>query len=220
MTVKTEDLGKQFEMAVCLVYGIEYDGKYKYGLEEPEKYKKRLRLLPRLFPLPRHTAKRGARYDFTAVRDETEHLSIKTTKGDGKVAPQVIGQPSISKFRDVLKIPDMTVPRLKEYIQLHIADILPILEEYTFDCPNVYYNKKKNMILYVVRTSPINWSSAGPMTWTRSAEHWENSSTLKIDGTAILEMQFHTASRSNMANRWNYEALLLMFPRNFEIVSF
>ena len=32
--IVTEDLGKIFEMAICLLYEIEYDGKYKYGLEE------------------------------------------------------------------------------------------------------------------------------------------------------------------------------------------
>ena len=28
----TEDLGKMFEMAICLSYEVEYDGKYKYSL--------------------------------------------------------------------------------------------------------------------------------------------------------------------------------------------
>ena len=32
--VVTEDLGKIFEMGICLLYEIEYDGKYKYSLEE------------------------------------------------------------------------------------------------------------------------------------------------------------------------------------------
>ena len=30
--VLTEDLGKIFEKGVCLLYGIEYDGKYKYSI--------------------------------------------------------------------------------------------------------------------------------------------------------------------------------------------
>ena len=30
----TEDLGKIFEMAICMLYGIDYDGKYKYSLDE------------------------------------------------------------------------------------------------------------------------------------------------------------------------------------------
>lgn len=218
--LQTEDLGKQFEMAVCLIYGIEYDGPYKYGMDEPERLRKRLTLLPRLFPTPKHTAKRGARYDFTSDTDKNEHLSIKTTKGDGKVAPQVVGQPSIAKFRSTLHIPEMSVPELKAYIQEHILDILPVFEEYTFDCPNLYYNKKKNKIVYVQRTSPINWADAGTISWTRNAASWGNSSTLKLNGNPILEMQFHTASRSNMANRWLYETILELFPRNFEIVSF
>ena len=30
----TEDTGKMFEMAICLLYDIPYDGEFKYNLEE------------------------------------------------------------------------------------------------------------------------------------------------------------------------------------------
>lgn len=46
----TEDLGKMFEMAICLTFGIPYDGKYKYGMELPEELKPRLSKLVELFP--------------------------------------------------------------------------------------------------------------------------------------------------------------------------
>jgi hypothetical protein len=90
----TEDLGKMFEMAICLTFGIPYDGKYKYGMEFPEQLKPRLAKLTELFPMCSHTAKKGARYDYTSV-DGTQHLSAKTNKKGkkiGRVAPQVIGQ--------------------------------------------------------------------------------------------------------------------------------
>ena len=45
----TEDTGKIFEMAICLAYGILYDGKYKYSMEMPEKIKPRLTKLVELF---------------------------------------------------------------------------------------------------------------------------------------------------------------------------
>ena len=40
--VITEDLGKIFEMAVCLLYEIEYDGKYKYSMVDAEKIKQKI----------------------------------------------------------------------------------------------------------------------------------------------------------------------------------
>ena len=75
--VLTEDTGKIFEMAICLAYGILYDGKYKYSMEIPEKLKPRLTKVVELFPMCSHTAKKGARYDFTSLTDETKHLSAK-----------------------------------------------------------------------------------------------------------------------------------------------
>ena len=55
MTVKTEDTGKIFERAICLAYDIPYDGKYKYGLEEPTRLAPRLARLTELFPPCTHT---------------------------------------------------------------------------------------------------------------------------------------------------------------------
>ena len=80
----TEDLGKMFEMAICLTFGIPYDGKYKYGMEFPEKLKVRLAKLTELFPMCSHTAKKGARYDYTSI-DGTQHLSAKTNKKGKKI---------------------------------------------------------------------------------------------------------------------------------------
>ena len=137
--VKTEDTGKIFEQAICLAYGILYDGTYKYDMEAPTVLKDRLARLPELFPLCRHTAKRGARYDFTAVGDESLHLSAKTTKkGVGKVAPQVIGQTQPKNFCEILGIPYTNVADLKHHIQTNITSILPVLVSHTFDCPNLF----------------------------------------------------------------------------------
>ena len=115
----TEDLGKMFEMAICLTFGIPYDGKYKYGMELPEQLKLRLAKLTELFPMCSHTAKKGARYDYTSI-DGTQHLSAKTNKKGkkiGRVAPQVIGQAQPQKFCDILGIEFVSIEALKQYIQ-------------------------------------------------------------------------------------------------------
>ncbi len=218
--VKTEDDGKIFEMAICLAFGIPYDGPYKYGMEGPEKLKERLLKLVDLFPKCSHTAKQGSRYDFTAMDDPTKHLSAKSTKkGVGKVAPQVVGQAQPIKFCEILGIPFTTVADLKKHIQTHIAEIIPILVSYTFDCPNIYYNVKENTIRYIKLTKTIDWKKYD-FKWTCAWSDWKNSSTLKIiidkKEYALLEFQFHT-TRSNMAIRWCYENFLTAFKDQLDI---
>jgi hypothetical protein len=221
--LQTEDTGKIFEMAICLAYNIPYDGKYKYSMEIPEKLQPRLTKLVELFPKCRHTAKKGARYDYTSLTDETVHLSAKSTKkGVGKVAPQVIGQSQPNKFCEIIGVPYTTVSDLKKHIQTNITDILPILVQYTFDCPNVFYNQEKNTIRYITLNTPMEWQTY-QFKWTCEWSEWKNSSTLKIiiddKEYALLEFQFHTKSRTNMAIRWSYETFLTIFKENLNIID-
>lgn len=220
-TLLTEDTGKMFEMAICLAYGIEYDGKYKYDMELPRRLQPRLAKLPELFPKCSHSAKRGARYDFTCIADPTQHLSAKTIKkGSGKVAPQVIGQAQPKKFCEELGITYTDVPTLKNYIQTNITNILPQLVSHTFDCPNLYYHQEEDKILFVQMVKDIDWSKMS-YEWTKIGDDWSNSSTLKIKTSrgfvALVEFQFHTASRTNMAVRWCYDNVLDIFRDNFTI---
>jgi hypothetical protein len=220
--ILTEDTGKIFEMAICLAYGIPYDGKYKYEMEIPEKLKSRLTKVVELFPMCSHTAKKQARYDFTSLTDETKHLSAKSTKkGVGKVAPQVIGQSQPNKFCEIIGIPYINIKDLKEYIQTNILTLLPILVSYTFDCPNIYYNKQKDTIRFITLNKPIEWDKY-KFKWTCDWNEWRNSSTLKIiveeNEMALLEFQFHTKSRTNMVIRWYYENFLTIFNQNLCII--
>lgn len=220
--ILTEDTGKIFEMAICLAYQTNYDGKYKYSMEMPEKLSLRLTKLVDLFPMCKHTAKKGARYDFTALTDDTIHLSAKSTKkGVGKVAPQVIGQCKPPKFCEIIGIDYTNNTNLKQYIQTNIIDILPILVNYTFDCPNIYYNQQQNTIRFISVNNPIEWTDFN-FKWTCNWSEWNNSSTLKIiiDGREIqlVEFQFHTKSRTNMAIRWCYENFLTIFKQNLTII--
>lgn len=220
--VLTENTGKIFEKAICLTYGIPYSGPYKYELEPAQQLSNRLTRLCELFPVCQHTAEKGARYDYTALEDSSLHLSAKTTKKDGKVAPQVIGQPRPRKFCDVLGISYTDDTELKKYIQENIVTILPVLLEYTLDCPTLYYNEYKDTIRYIQLVKPIDWS-AYMYEWTRSWETWGNSSTLKIyrpeapeKKSSLLEMQFHT-TRQNMANRWFFEEFIEFFQDHLTI---
>lgn len=220
--LRTEDTGKIFEKAICLAYNIDYDGKYKYSMKLAEELKLRLNKLVEIFPMCSHTAKKGARYDFTSLTDETIHLSAKTTKkGVGKVAPQVIGQSQPKKFCEYIGITYTTNTDLKKHIQTNILTILPILINYTLDCPNIYYNQQEDTIRFITLHQPIKWDTYN-FKWTCNYNEWKNSSTLKIiveeKEMGLVEFQFHTKSRSNMAIRWYYENFLTIFNHNLSII--
>lgn len=217
----TEDTGKMFEMAICLAYGIDYDGKYKYDMDLPLKLQSRLTKLPDLFPKCIHSANRGSRYDFTCITDPTKHLSAKTIKkGSGKVAPQVIGQAQPHKFCEELGIPYTNVSDLKNYIQNNIIHILPYLVTHTFDCLNIYYHQEEDKIWFIQMIKDIDWEKMS-FEWTKVDADWNNSSTLKIKTSrgfvGLVEFQFHTTSRTNMAVRWLYDNVLDIFRDNFSI---
>jgi hypothetical protein len=217
--LRTEDTGKMLEMAICMVYDIPYQGKYKYDMVLPEALKPRLMRLTHLFPQCRHTAEKGSRYDYTCVSDNSLHLSAKSTKGkNGKVAPQVIGQASLKKFCEIMEIEFESVPKLKEYIQTHITDILSTMVKYTFDCVNLYYNQENDTIKYITLDSPINWNEY-TFSWTRNWEEWKNSTTLKINNFSLVEFQIHTKSRKNLAIRWFYDSFLEIFKDHLTIIN-
>lgn len=224
--LKTEDTGKMLEMGLCLAKKIPYDGPYRYPLDLPKRLQPRLeKVCAQFFPQTyRHTARRGARYDYTCVEDPSLHISAKSIKKTGgKVAPQVVGQASPQKFAECMGLPFTTVPDLKRQIQDNITVILPVLASHTFDCPNLFYNASTDTLQYILLTEQIPWSNYAYQ-WTKPAEEWNNSSTLKLTTpsgpVAILEVQFHTRSRTNMAVRWCYETLLTQFKDHFFIVDF
>lgn len=219
--VLTEDTGKIFEMAICLAFGIKYDGPFKYDIKQAEALSSRLSNLTSLFPQCLHTAKKGARYDFTSIEDKNMHMSAKTTKkAGGKVAPQVIGQSQPKKFCEIVGMEYDSIPMMKKYIQENPKTLLPILVAHTFDCINLYYNQEKDTIKLINLETDIDWNDK-VFKWTCGVDSWKNSSTLKIEHNgkdlSLVEFQFHTKSRTNMAVRWFYDNFLHVFEENLSI---
>lgn len=226
--LKTEDTGKIFEKAICDSFCIPYDGPFKYSQEEVDLLVSRLSKLvtDKLFPPCVHTASKGARYDFTSIDGKT-HLSAKSNKKKGgKLAPQVVGQPTPQKFCQVLGIEYTTPENLKQYIQENIVSILPVLWNYTFDSQIVYYVKETDTIRFITpspetTTPAVQWSEY-QYTWTCPHDKWNNTSSLKLEingkKETILEFQFHT-KRPNMAIRWSIETVLRVFNKQFTVVS-
>ena len=202
-----------------------------------------------LFPMCAHTASKGARYDFTSVAGESGgevlHLSAKSNKKKGgKIAPQVVGQATPQKFWEecvavsgagaasvAAAVSDPTDPAtLKKYIQENIMAIMPMLWRYTFDSPIVYYVRDTDQIRFIapVVVDGPDWTSF-QYSWSRSYDKWTNSTSLRVvmpagggDGggdTTIMEFQFHTKSRQNMAVRWAIDKVLQVFAGHFKVTD-
>lgn len=218
----TEDLGKIFEMSICLLYEIEYDGLYKYSIDDAIIIKNKLHQLREIFPYKlKHIAKNGNKYDFESVDDVNIHLSAKTTKKDGKVCPQVIGQPTKKKFCEFFEIDvNYSLDQIKEYIINNVKTLLDAYMLHTFDCPIIYYNKNKNLLLFVKLKEPINWINYNiQFSHNVKNKKWNESSSIMLDElNTIGEFQIHT-HRNGIKFRWMFEKLLNIFKDNFEIVT-
>ncbi len=242
-TLQTEDTGKIFEKAICDAYGIPYDGPFQYSQTEVDKLTPRLKRLvtDNMFPMCKHTASKGARYDFTALvaeeNGEVLHLSAKSNKKKGgKVAPQVVGQATPQKFWDECSsVSSATAPdpvTMKKYIQENIVSIMPMLWRYTFDSPMVYYVRDTNQIRFIapVSDSQPDWVSF-QYSWSRPYDKWTNSTSLRVVSPGgggrggggkeetIMEFQFHTKSRQNMAIRWSIDKVLTLFAGHFKVTE-
>ena len=219
--VITEDLGKIFEMAICLLYETEYDGNYKYSLEEANNIKDKLYKLKEVFPYKiQHIAKNGNKYDFQSIDNDNTYLSAKTTKKDAKVCPQVIGQPSKKKFCEFFGIDLLyDLDQIKHYIETNVKSLLEIYIFNTFDCPIVYYNKHKSILLFVKLMENINWTKCEvSFSHILKNKKWNESSCIIVNGITIGEFQIHN-HRNCIKFRWSFEKLLNLFGGNFEIID-
>lgn len=219
--VVTEDLGKIFEMAICLLYEIPYVGKYKYSISKAEEIKEKIKNLKELFPhILRHTAEKGNKYDFTGLELPEIKLSAKTTKKDGKVCPQVIGQPSKKKFCQYFDIDQtLTLDQIKDYIQENLPNLLKIYFENTFDCAVIYYNEKSNLIWFLNKIQDVAWENyAFEFSHVQNNKKWNESTTIKINNVPIGEFQVHN-HRDCIKFRWCFENLVNMFSECFVITT-
>lgn len=229
--VVTEDLGKIFEMAICLTYNSSYDGNYKYSMDEAMYIKEKLlHNLPTVFPYKlKHIASKGNKYDFVHVDDDyiedKIYLSAKTTKKNAKVCPQVIGQPSKKKFCDFFSIDESyNLEQIKQHIQTNVSSLLDIYVSTTFECPIVYYNKHKKQVLLIKLKEKINWINNEILfSHIMKNKVWNESSTILITNqgrkeVAIGEFQVHN-HRDCIKFRWCFENVLKLFKDKFEIIN-
>lgn len=215
-SVKTEDLGKVFEMAICMVYDTPFIGPYKYSYDEAKTLANKMKNLPKFFPNLTHTAHKGSRYDFSF--GETKVSAKTNKKGGTKVCPQKIGQPTKKKFAEYFGC-EATPTKIKEFIVENKVSLLQEYEKYTFDCPILYYNTKSDTVSLIEQKRSIDWKSYQQYTFTHQEKKhsWNESTTLKLNGESIGEFQVQK-HRDCTKFRWNFENVLTLFRRNFKIV--
>lgn len=226
----TEDLGIIFEKAICLLYNIDYNGNYKYSIEEAEKLSNRIEKIKDCFPFKiEHIAKNKNKYDFKNInKNKTIYLSAKTTKKEGKICPQVIGQPTKKKFIEYFNIDkQFDLKQIKLFIENNSHILLNKYTLHTFNCPIIYYNKHKNLLLFIKSKKNINWKNY-EFTYSHKLKNkqWKESSTIMIKNknqpnnnfVSIGEFQIHN-HRDCIKFRWIFEKILKFFGSDFFTIT-
>jgi hypothetical protein len=100
-----------------------------------------------------------------------------------------------------------------------LAPMLAIYFKTTFDCPIVYYNKKKDLLLFIRTLTEIDWTQCViEFSHRKKNKVWGESSTISINNVTIGEFQVHN-HRDCIKFRWAFENLIEMFKTHFEIVA-
>lgn len=125
-------------------------------------------------------------------------LSIRTNKSNDKICPRVIGQGGINTFNEFFSdfanksISDKQ--EIKEIVFHHIHQMIPVFVDYLlqsdytvwisdFDAGEFHILNQKNY---------VDWEyDKNKFSFTKELTEWNESTTLKYDGTSIAEIQIH-----------------------------
>ncbi len=210
--INNENLGKEFEKAVCIYYDIEFKGDFKYSIENAKRLSEKLTPLKDLWaPYAEHTANNRSCHDFTYFCNGlSRHLSLKTNKSSGgKVCPQIIGQPTSKTFRKHFGLSEDI--NIKDYITNNFPSMLEKYWNNAYDVPMLYYNEKEDKIYYIRPSSYPEFESE----YLTLGKDWNESTTLKYKGETIGEFQVHN-HRDCIKFRWNHKNLM----KNMDVIKF
>jgi hypothetical protein len=220
----SENLGKTFEKAICLLYDTKYYGNTtQYDLLKAQDLMQRTNKLKQIYPTIKHNHKYTSKYDFIIKDSYDRFLSAKTTKTRGKVCPQVIGQCTKKTFCDYFNIINTDIANVKIYIQNNIPLLLKNYFDNTFLCPILYYNEKLDKLAIIKRKEEIIWNQYNlEFRHIQYNKQWLGSTTLYIideitnKNIPLGEFQIHN-QRDTIKFRWYFENLLNFFSDKFEI---
>ena len=87
----------------------------------------------------------------------------------------------------------------------------------TFHSPVIYYNKHKDLLIFVTLKEEIKWNEKYiSFSHNNNYKKWNESTTIIVDNINIGEFQVHN-HRDCIKFRWNFEKLLSLFKDNFQI---
>lgn len=224
----TETLGISTEAAICELFDLQKPESFatRQSRSYIEKLKPVLRdAFDNMPPAISHTGstpgERGGvskcSYDFVLEGNKT--LSVKSNKGK-MICPPEVGQPGSETcflyFSNFLPegATEMTKENFKIMVYSHIDELIPIYINHLFD---------SDWLLWVYETKngyghkEISQDSIKEYIWKKekfsftkpSIENWNESNTVKYDGTSIGEFQVHN-NRNCFKFRFNMQNLIDM----------
>jgi len=153
------------------------------------------------------------------ICEHNETLSLKTLKNnDGKMCPQVIGQPTLKRWDQYWKLDfngDLSKnPMRFEWIMANIHTFLNEMLKYIYCCDHLILisNCRGTPYIEYLRKIPPTYFTHQTIEYTRDVyeekynplkqKYSEFSTTLKLDGLSIGELQFHKSSRKQVKFRF------------------
>ena len=133
------------------------------------------------------------------ILDKNKTLSVKSnTHKNGKVCPQLIGQPTKNKFCEYFGLNiNITNEQIKKYIIENVHIMLKQYYEHLFDSDYllwIYNNKNKNGNNYefkiINKHNTPNFDKS-KITFTRFLDKWDEGTTIKYNSISIGEFQIH-----------------------------
>jgi hypothetical protein len=226
---ETEQVGISTEIAIADLSGVQVDAAYRNrGKQELVEHIKPA-ISPLLSEIPKpisHVAMGQNSVDFTLEGNLT--LSVKSNMKDlGKVAPQILGQPTDKTFWEMMvklvpsgidtdKLSYEESARLfKQVSQENIVELLAEYWKLLFHCDYLIwvYDVVKNdghlssnprAVLYEKAVSP-DWDRS-KITFTKNPTNWNESCTIRYSSVSIGEFQVHN-NRNCFKFRFNGKGL-------------
>ncbi len=243
MAINNESIGISAEVAIAKSYGIPINPCYEVRSEKEIvdlllKNDNVVKIFEREgIPKPiEHIAEGQNPIDFILVGGKT--LSVKTNqKGLGKVAPQIIGQPTaetyfsyLERFFDGFSLCDTLAEEnlrdtyenrsyiFKKISMNNTSLVVDMYWKNLFDCDYYLhffnldnYDNLLNNYLVLGKAQPPVWCNR-EFTFTQSLSNWNESNTLKYCGISMGEFQVHR-NRNCFKFRFNMKGIMDLIDR-------
>lgn len=237
MIINNETIGICCEIAISDYFGIKVDENYrKRGNEEIEK--SLISIIKHTFninSIPKPVKLISAKQNKIDIKlENNQTLSVKSNKKElGKVAPQVIGQPSSRTFFEKISQYNIGITNsifcnnnfknleyrktlFKNLVFFSPEKLIKIYWEHLFEADYLicFFNilDKNNNITGNPESICLTKESLPPLdkndfSFTRTIENWNESNTIKYKKISIGEFQIHN-NRDNFKFRFNFNGLL------------